>query len=49
MARTTIRRFAWLCLLPILAALAMVGLPPPQITRARPAQQHQEETVRPER
>lgn len=44
-----LRRLVWLCALPLFAALAIVGLPPPQIMRPRPPQQHQEETVRPER
>lgn len=44
-----LRRLVWLCALPLLAALAIVGLPPPQFMRPSPPQQHQEETVRPER
>ncbi|MBR1221975.1 hypothetical protein JQ557_28505 [Bradyrhizobium sp. U87765 SZCCT0131] len=44
-----LRRLVWLCALPLFAALAIVGLPPPQIIRPHPLQQHQEETVRLER
>jgi hypothetical protein len=33
------------CLLPVLMALAFVGLPPPGVTRVKPNQQQQEQTL----
>jgi hypothetical protein len=42
----SIKRFLFLCFVPVFVALAFVGVPPPVMKSLRPQQQEQGETLK---